>query len=136
MRFYEQNRIENVDQPGAYLRRAVVTRTINAIRDRRKLDLPGEDAIWSAAEQPAPADSDDLSDLNERLAHAIDRLPERAQLILRLSRFEGQSHKEIAAQLEIAPKTVENQLARALLLLRKQMIVIGAALGVIIGIDL
>ena len=121
MRFYESGRITEVDSPPAYLRRAVVSRTINAIRDRKRFDLPGEEALWSAAEQSPATEPAHLADLEERLHQAITKLPPRAQLILQMSRFEGLSHKEIAEQLEIAPKTVENQVARAIKLLRKFM---------------
>ena len=121
IRFHETDGLGRVDHPGAYLRRAVVTRTINAIRDRRRVDLPGEEAVWSAAEQAVPPVPTHLADLGDRLHVAIARLPERARLILRLSRFEGYSHKEIAAQLSISPKTVENQIARALKLLRRYL---------------
>ena len=121
LKFYESDGLARADHPPAYLRRAVVTRTINAIRDRKRLGLPGEEAVWSAAEQAVTPPPSHLADLNDRLHDAIARLPERARLILRLSRFEGYSHKEIAGQLEISPKTVENQLARALKLLRRYL---------------
>lgn len=121
VRFYESESITRVDHPAAYLRRAVVSRTINAIRDRKRLDFPGEEAVWSAAEQAAPPQPTHLADLSDRLHRAIAQLPERARLILRLSRFEGYSHKEIAGQLGISPRTVENQLARALKLLRRYL---------------
>lgn len=121
IRFHETGGLGRVEHPGAYLRRAVVTRTINAIRDRGRLRLPGEEAVWSAAEQTAPPEPTHLADLHAELHAAIARLPERARLILRLSRFEGYSHKEIASQLAISPKTVENQIARALKLLRRHL---------------
>ena len=121
VRFHESDGLRRVEYPAAYLRRAVVTRTLNAIRDRRRVDLPGEEAVWSAAEQTEPPPSAHLADLTERLHDAIARLPERARLILQLSRFEGYSHKEIAGQLGISPKTVENQIARALKLLRRYL---------------
>ena len=121
LKFYEGDGLARAEHPPAYLRRAVVTRTINAIRDRRRVDLPGEEAVWSAAEQAVAPPPSHLAGDNDRLHRAITQLPERARLILRLSRFEGYSHKEIAGQLGISPKTVENQLARALKLLRRYL---------------
>jgi len=121
VRFFDRGGLERVENPGAYLRRTVVTRTLNAIRDRRRQQHPGEDALTSAIEQSAAVPDDNLEDLKERLRLAIDELPERARTILTLYRFEGYSYKEIANELEIAPKTVENQLARALKLLRAKL---------------
>ncbi len=121
MKFYEQNGLERADNPPAYLRRAVVTRTLNAIRDRKRFQHPGDQAIASASEQLVEPATDDLADAKAQLHRAIKQLPERARIILILHRFEGLSYKQIAAELDIAPKTVENQLARALKLLRAQL---------------
>ncbi len=116
--FWERGGIERAKHPAAYLRRSVITRTINALRDRKKLTHPGDEVLSSAVEQTGTDNSDELADAKEVLRKSIASLPERARVILILHRFEGLSYKEIAAELEIAPKTVENQLARALKLLR------------------
>ena len=121
MRFYERGGLERADNPRAYLRRAVVTRTLNALRDRKRLTHPGDDALTSAIEHTEPESPDDFSDLKERLHAAIARLPDRARVILILYRFEGLSYNEIAEELSISPKTVENQLSRALKLLRNYL---------------
>lgn len=119
LRFYERGGLERADNPRAYLRRAVVTRTLNAIRDRKRVTHPGGEALSSAVEQPEEEAEPDISgDVKERLHAAIARLPERARLCLVLYRFEGLSYAEIANGLSISPKTVENQLSRALKLLR------------------
>ena len=64
-----------------------------------------------------------LSDLQDEelkavLHKAIDDLPERCRIVFTLSRFEEYSYQEIATELEISPKTVENQISKALKLLR------------------
>jgi len=48
----------------------------------------------------------------------VESLPERCKAVYKLSREEHLSHKQIAAQLNISTKTVENQLTKALSLLR------------------
>lgn len=48
----------------------------------------------------------------------IENLPERCQLIFKYSRNDGMSVKDIAQQLDISPKTVENQVSKALRHLR------------------
>lgn len=45
---------------------------------------------------------------------AVSRMPERRQIIYRMSRNEGISNEDIALQLNISRKTVENQLSLAL----------------------
>lgn len=118
LKFYEQNGLVRAENPEAYLRKAVVTRTLNALRDRKRMGHPGDEAIASAIEQSVQEDLSDLAEAKTKLHLAIDALPERARLILVLNRFEGMSYKEIATELDISPKTVENQLSRALKLLR------------------
>lgn len=48
----------------------------------------------------------------------IEKLPERCRLIFKYSRNDGMSVKDIAQQLDISPKTVENQVNKALTHLR------------------
>jgi RNA polymerase sigma-70 factor (family 1) len=44
----------------------------------------------------------------------VEKLPERCRLVFQYSRNEGMAVKEIAEELNISPKTVENQLTKAL----------------------
>jgi len=53
----------------------------------------------------------------ELMAHiesAIQELPEKCRMIYRMSREEGKTNREIAAELDIAEKTVEGHITRAL----------------------
>lgn len=56
----------------------------------------------------------DFDSLREELEAVISNLPEKCQLIFRLSRTEGLSNKEIAEQLDISVNTVRTQMHRAL----------------------
>jgi RNA polymerase sigma-70 factor (family 1) len=57
-------------------------------------------------------------ELNRTLEQEIGKLPEKCGMVFRLSRMEHYSTKEIAEKLQISPKTVENQITKALKLLR------------------
>lgn len=63
----------------------------------------------------------DAYSLSEYIDQLIAELPERRQLIFNLSRKEHKSYKEIAQQLNISEKTVENQIAEALKFLRRNI---------------
>lgn len=104
---------------GAYLRRAAVNKTLNYIRDQ-KLALTDEAALPPdlASSQPGAAQQLETNELRERMHAAIDALPERCRLVFVLSRFEEYSNQEIADRLGIRVKTVENQMTKALRLLR------------------
>lgn len=67
--------------------------------------------------------SDELfmrKDLLNLLFKKIDELPERSREIFHMSYLEGLKAAEIAEQLDLSVRTVENQLYRALIFLRKQ----------------
>jgi RNA polymerase sigma-70 factor (ECF subfamily) len=58
--------------------------------------------------------------LVEQIAHVVrTKLPKKCKEVFLLSRMEGMSHAEIAEKLGISPKTVENQITRALRILRR-----------------
>lgn len=61
------------------------------------------------------------SELETRIAEAMDALPEQCRLVFKLSRFEELKYAEIADQLNISVKTVENHMGKALRIMREQL---------------
>ena len=59
-----------------------------------------------------------FEDLKDRLSKMVAKLPEKCQLVFKLSRDEGLSQKEIAAELNISEKTVESHISKAINTLR------------------
>ncbi|GAA4362014.1 RNA polymerase sigma-70 factor [Hymenobacter saemangeumensis] len=57
-------------------------------------------------------------DTEAAVAAALDRLPPQCRVVFELSRYEEMSYQQIAEALEISPKTVENQMGKALRVLR------------------
>ena len=60
-------------------------------------------------------------ELQEKASRVIEQLPARQKEIYRLSREQGLSNEEIARQLKISKKTVENQVTLALKFLRERL---------------
>lgn len=60
--------------------------------------------------------------LLQYIKNLVETMPERRREIFQKSRFEGQSIKEIAEELNISHKTIENQLTEALRFIRKNLI--------------
>lgn len=52
--------------------------------------------------------------LLQLVRNEVEKLPDRCRLVFNYSREAGMSVKEIAKQMDISPKTVENQLTKAL----------------------
>lgn len=62
-----------------------------------------------------------FSDLRDEIEQTVKALPEKCQLVFRLSREAGMSDKQIAARLELSQKTVEAHLSKALKTLRTSL---------------
>lgn len=102
----------------AYLKRSVVNRSLNHIRDL-KIKFDEEDKIpnLSSMEQGALKGLE-TDELEAKINEAINSLPERCRVVFTLSRFENMSYQKIADELQISIKTVENQISKALKMLR------------------
>lgn len=108
--------------PGAYLHRMAVTRALNYIRDNKKHTHESADSLGHQESSEANAiDIMSASELSEVITKAIDGLPERCRQVFMLSRFEGMSNKEVSEALSVSVKTVENQMTKALKILRKHI---------------
>lgn len=64
----------------------------------------------------------ELSELQKELQFALNALPEQCRIIFQMSRFEELKYKEIAERLGISVKTVENQMSKALKILRLKLV--------------
>lgn len=60
-------------------------------------------------------------ELVQQINSIIETLPEKCQMVYKLSREEQLSHKEIAERLSISTKTVENHITKALQIIRFSM---------------
>lgn len=63
----------------------------------------------------------EFTELNQLLISSMSLLPNRCRTIFEMSRFKQLSHREISEELEISVKTVENQITKALLILRTSL---------------
>lgn len=105
----------------AYLKRAVLNRTLNHLRDNRQWTSE-ERMPEIAVEESDPVDMLRSEELQELVDAAIDELPEKCRMVFVLSRYEELSYRDIATELGIAEKTVENQVSKALKYLRQRLL--------------
>ncbi|MFR9543564.1 MAG: RNA polymerase sigma-70 factor [Rikenellaceae bacterium] len=100
----------------AYLFAVVKNRAlakVNQDRFRRGIDLPLSDPL---------IDYETLAEdsmIEARLWTAIDSLPDRCREIFLMSKRDGMKYAEIAEEFGISPKTVENQISKALRTLKE-----------------
>jgi RNA polymerase sigma-70 factor (family 1) len=106
----------------AYLYRAVHNRCLNRLNQQSVQAGHRQQAATEIyAEAVNPTEELLADELNFRLQKAIGRLPEQCRRAFELSRFEELSYKDIASRLGIATKTVENQIGKALRMLRIEL---------------
>lgn len=105
----------------AYLKRAVLNRTLNYLRDNRQWSSE-ERMPEIAVEESDPVDMLRSEELQEMVDAAIDELPEKCRMVFVLSRYDELSYRDIATELGIAEKTVENQVSKALKYLRQRLL--------------
>src|SRR5699024_10490014 len=61
------------------------------------------------------------NELQTKIAEALKELPEGCRTIFQMSRFEALKYREIAEKLDISVKTVENQMGKALKIMRLKL---------------
>ncbi|HYW36358.1 MAG TPA: RNA polymerase sigma-70 factor [Balneolaceae bacterium] len=118
----KRNHIDPAQSMMAYLFQIVRNRSLNHIRDHSPEDditiddLPG--GVLKSDEY-VPEVTSSQNKIGKKMLDWIDHLPGRQREALRLSRFEGLDHEEIAYVMEISPHTVNNHIVSALATLRK-----------------
>jgi RNA polymerase sigma factor (sigma-70 family) len=101
----------------AFLFRVAQNVALDRIRQNRAIveisvgDLPGYDVI---DERSNVAETINAHEMERLLADALSTLPARAHDVVILCKINGLSHREAAAQLDIAEKTVDEHLRRGL----------------------
>lgn len=123
MKLWEKRETISINSSiGAYLYRMGVNEAISYLRKQQR-QTQNETSRLAFADTSTPSVEDQYlhAELDQRIVNAIDALPPRCQLIFKLSRFEGLSYREIAEKLELSIKTVENQMGKALRVLRERM---------------
>ena len=103
-----------------YLKRAVINRSLNILKSRKHHMGAGPDPLDVLLEkQNLPDEVLQGKELSEVIEKTIGLLPDRCRAIFMLCRIQGKSHAEIAAQMDISTKTIENQMNKALKILAK-----------------
>lgn len=105
----------------AYLLKAATFKAIDYRRKKKEIVEYKDRLDFSEEVQEEIDQSIEEGRLN-LLKKQIDLLPDRCQMIFKLSRYEQMSYADIAKTMDISPKTVENQIGKALKTLRKNLL--------------
>ncbi len=105
-----------------YLYSAIKNKCLNYI----KLELPKQQSMADVSEVMLSVSSTKIDEgenekLKEYIRLAVDDLPKKCRKIFILSRNAGLTYEEIAEELDLSKKTVENQMGIALKKLRESL---------------
>jgi RNA polymerase sigma-70 factor (ECF subfamily) len=106
----------------AYLYKAVYHDSLNYLKHRKVMSAYALHTIRQSDKEVENASGKVLAaELNERIRTALNELPEQCRTIFQMSRFEGLKYQEIADELKLSVKTIENQMGKALKLMRLKL---------------
>lgn len=122
---YIWERRENMDEKKnlkSYITTMVYNRSLNYLRDNKKFDRNILEFEGLMDEKLEMADSRIMTkELKSEIHRAISSLPEKCREVFLLSRQENMKYQQIADHLGISVKTVENQMGKALKILRERL---------------
>jgi RNA polymerase sigma-70 factor (ECF subfamily) len=105
----------------AYLYRSVHNESVNYLKHQKTRAI--FQVHYSNGDQTAGEASEKImaAELDGHIQKALNELPLQCRVIFQLSRFENLKYKQIADQLNLSVKTVENQMGKALKVLRLKL---------------
>jgi len=116
----KRDRIKIETSVKAYLHRSILNACYDFIAKSKKIvSLDNSDYIEDSSEYTAHEIA--RNELQEKIETAIKNLPAKCQMIFSLSRFQGLSSQQIADELKVSKKTVDNQIGIALQKLRIEL---------------
>lgn len=115
-----------LDSPEGYLLRSVYNASLNFLKKDKASALKTlkEENLEIADYHHVPSHKVEFLETQSKLKEVIEGLPIACRAIFVLSRFENKTNKEIATELNLSVKTVENQMTKALKILRKSFLAI------------
>lgn len=118
----KRKEIQITSSLSAYLKRMAVNEAISHFRKIKNIKTTSDEVNDYDLTDQADIELELIGkETKAKITRAIDKLPPQCRLIFRLSRYEELSYKEIAAKLGLSIKTVENQISKALKILRVEL---------------
>lgn len=123
LKFWEQREAIEINVSlKSYLYRAVHNTCLNRLK-HLKVQEVHKQYVGNYYEENHDSATElmDKVELESRIADALEKLPEQCRLIFKMSRFEELKYQEIADKLGLSIKTIENQIGKALRIMRIEL---------------
>lgn len=123
LKFWEKRDLLNVQSSlKAYLYKCVYHDSLNFLKHQHIKTKYQQFAVHTMnAEYPPASSKVEMTELENSLCLALNELPEQCRTIFQMSRFEELKYREIADRLGLSVKTIENQMGKALKILRLEL---------------
>ncbi|ULQ53555.1 RNA polymerase sigma-70 factor [Flavihumibacter fluvii] len=107
----------------AYLYRAVYHECLNFLKHQKVKAAYNSFMLSRPTNELAPASGKlQLGELEWHISKALEELPDQCRTIFQMSRYEELKYQEIADKLGLSIKTVENQMGKALRIMREKLV--------------
>lgn len=117
----KKDNIAAMQSETAYLYRSVYNECLNYLKHDKVKMAHQAHTLRHSSEADNGADTTSLRELEQKIDTALKDLPEQCRTIFQMSRFEELKYREIADKLGLSVKTVENQMGKALKILRVKL---------------
>lgn len=115
---------ESIELSGSilgYLKRSVYYRSLNFIKAKANKMQDLDTVVHFENKETSVEETLYEQELFKRIDDVVQTLPDRCKAVFALSRYEELTYKEIGEALDISTKTVENQISKALGILRNKI---------------
>lgn len=123
LKFWEKRELLNIQTSvKAYLYKCVYHDSLNLLKHEKIKTKYQDFASYTMNSHNEPASSKvETTELAYQIGLALNELPEQCRTIFQMSRFEELKYREIADQLGLSVKTIENQMGKALKIMRLKL---------------
>lgn len=115
---WNSGKIHEIDRPEHYILRAIKFKCVDFQR-KQIVKRKHEAEVVHLSSELEKSKEDNTEELLDILNAAIEELPVKTKEVFKKAKLEGKSYKDIAEEMGISPKTVENQMTRAFKQLRE-----------------
>lgn len=105
----------------SYLYQSVRNRAFNHLKHLKTRQEHADHSLRNSEQFTNVEKQLELKDLQQKIDESLQKLPEKCRQVFIMSRQEGKKYREIAEELGISVKTVENQMGKALKTMRAEL---------------
>ena len=107
-------KLQQIKQQERFLLKATKFKCIDYLRTSKRIQTLPIDTVWTETAATAPPSVIKEEEIEPLLHYFAAKLPPKTRAVFLKSRKSGMTYKEIADEMNISVKTVENQMRRAL----------------------